>query len=324
MVVGPEDPLALGLGDVLQKEGIACFGPGKQGAQIEADKKWAKDFMLRHGIPTARYESFTDTDKAKAFIKRWVVDPSSRLMWYKTQIPLSSAPYPALVVKAAGLAAGKGVVVAANVEEACQAVDEILGQLKYGQAGATLVVEELLEGEEISVLAFTDGKSVRAMLPAQDHKRLGNGDSGPNTGGMGAYCPCPLISQPALELVQKAVLERAVQGLAKERITYQGVLYAGLMLTRDGPRVLEFNCRFGDPETQVILPLLETDLFDVMEACCSGKLDKLTLQWRIGVSAVGVILASAGYPETSTKGCLITGMALGIFKIILIIYLYLF
>ncbi|KAH8409950.1 hypothetical protein KR009_001703 [Drosophila setifemur] len=288
VVVGPEDPLSLGLGDVLQKEGIACFGPGKQGAQIEADKKWAKDFMLRHGIPTARYESFTDTENAKAFIR--------------------NAPYQALVVKAAGLAAGKGVVVAANVEEACQAVDEILGQLKYGQAGATLVVEELLEGEEISVLAFTDGKCVRAMLPAQDHKRLGNGDSGPNTGGMGAYCPCPLISQPALELVQRAVLERAVQGLIKERITYQGVLYAGLMLTRDGPRVLEFNCRFGDPETQVILPLLESDLFDVMQACCSGQLEKHALQWRTGVSAVGVILASAGYPETSTKGCLITGM----------------
>lgn len=288
VVVGPEDPLALGLGDVLQKEGVACFGPGKQGAQIEADKKWAKDFMLRHGIPTARYESFTDTEKAKAFIR--------------------SASYQALVVKAAGLAAGKGVVVAANVDEACQAVDEILGDLKYGQAGATLVVEELLEGEEISVLAFTDGKSVRPMLPAQDHKRLGNGDSGPNTGGMGAYCPCPLISQPALELVQRAVLERAVQGLIKERINYQGVLYAGLMLTRDGPRVLEFNCRFGDPETQVILPLLETDLFEVMEACYSGQLEKLPLQWRSGVSAVGVVLASAGYPETSTKGCVITGL----------------
>ncbi|XP_017151161.1 trifunctional purine biosynthetic protein adenosine-3 [Drosophila miranda] len=288
VVVGPEEPLALGLGDVLQKEGIPCFGPSRQGARIEADKKWAKDFMLRHGIPTARYESFTDTNKAKAFIR--------------------SAPYQALVVKAAGLAAGKGVVVAANVDEACQAVDEILGDLKYGQAGATLVVEELLEGEEISVLAFTDGKSVRAMLPAQDHKRLGNGDTGPNTGGMGAYCPCPLISQPALELVQRAVLERAVQGLNKERITYQGVLYAGLMLTRDGPRVLEFNCRFGDPETQVILPLLETDLFEVMQVCCSGQLDRLPLQWRSGVSAVGVVLASAGYPETSTKGCLITGL----------------
>ncbi|EDW12043.1 trifunctional purine biosynthetic protein adenosine-3 [Drosophila mojavensis] len=288
VVIGPEDPLALGLGDVLQKAGIACFGPGKQGAQIEADKKWAKDFMLRHGIPTARYESFTDVNKAKKFIR--------------------SAPYAALVVKAAGLAAGKGVVVAANVEEACQAVDEILGQLKYGQAGATLVVEELLEGEEVSVLAFTDGKTIQAMLSAQDHKRLGNGDTGPNTGGMGAYCPCPLISKQALELVQRAVLERAIKGLQQERIAYQGVLYAGLMLTRDGPRVLEFNCRFGDPETQVILPLLESDLFEVMQACCKGQLEQLTLQWRSGLSAVGVIMASAGYPETSTKGSVITGL----------------
>ncbi|ALC40419.1 ade3 [Drosophila busckii] len=291
VAVGPEDPLSLGLGDVLAKAGVACFGPGKQGAQIESDKKWAKDFMLRHGIPTARYESFTDVAKAKKFIR--------------------SAPYAALVVKAAGLAAGKGVVVAANVEEACQAVDEILGQLKYGQAGATLVIEELLEGEEVSVLAFTDGKSVQAMLPAQDHKRLGNGDAGPNTGGMGAYCPCPLISKQALELVQRAVLERAVKGLAQERIPYQGVLYAGLMLTPDGPRVLEFNCRFGDPETQVILPLLETDLFVVMHACCNGELHNLSLQWRSNLSAVGVIMASAGYPETSTKGCRITGMPTG-------------
>ncbi|TDG46146.1 hypothetical protein AWZ03_007488 [Drosophila navojoa] len=288
VVIGPENPLALGLGDVLQKAGIACFGPGKQGAQIEADKKWAKEFMLRHGIPTARYESFTDVNKAKKFIR--------------------SAPYAALVVKAAGLAAGKGVVVAANVEEACQAVDEILGQLIYGQAGATLVVEELLEGEEVSVLAFTDGKTIQAMLPAQDHKRLGNGDTGPNTGGMGAYCPCPLISKQALELVQRAVLERSIKGLQQERIAYQGVLYAGLMLTPDGPRVLEFNCRFGDPETQVILPLLESDLFEVMQACCRGQLEQLTLRWRSGLSAVGVIMASAGYPESATKGCVITGL----------------
>ncbi|EDW63275.1 trifunctional purine biosynthetic protein adenosine-3 [Drosophila virilis] len=288
VVVGPEDPLALGLGDVLQKAGIACFGPGKQGAQIEADKKWAKDFMLRHGIPTARYESFTDVNKAKKFIR--------------------NAPYRALVVKAAGLAAGKGVVVAAHEDEACAAVDEILGRLKYGEAGSTLVVEELLEGEEVSVLAFTDGKTIQAMLPAQDHKRLCDGDTGPNTGGMGAYCPCPLISKQALELVQRAVLERAIKGLGQERIAYQGVLYAGLMLTRDGPRVLEFNCRFGDPETQVILPLLDSDLYEVMQACCTGKLDKISLQWRSSLTAVGVIMASAGYPETSTKGSRILGL----------------
>lgn len=210
-------------------------------------------------------------------------------------------------MKATGLAAGKGVVVAANVDEACEAVDSILGQKKYGAAGATVVVEELLEGEEISLLAFTDGKTVLPMQPAQDHKRLRNGDEGPNTGGMGAYCPCPLISKPTLELVQRAVLERAVNGLAQERISYRGVLYAGLMLTRDGPRVLEFNCRFGDPETQVILPLLQSDLFEIMLACCTGELNKLTLQWRNGLSAVGVCLASAGYPETATKGCRISG-----------------
>lgn len=211
------------------------------------------------------------------------------------------------MVKAAGLAAGKGVVVAAHEDEACAAVDEILGRLKYGEAGSTLVVEELLEGEEVSVLAFTDGKTIQAMLPAQDHKRLCDGDTGPNTGGMGAYCPCPLISKQALELVQRAVLERAVKGLGQERIAYQGVLYAGLMLTRDGPRVLEFNCRFGDPETQVILPLLDSDLYEVMQACCTGKLDKISLQWRSSLNAVGVIMASAGYPETSTKGSRILG-----------------
>lgn len=286
--VGPEEPLALGLGDVLRQAGIKCFGPGKQGAQIEADKKWSKDFMIRHGIPTARYETFTDVIKAKKFIR--------------------SAPYAALVVKAAGLAAGKGVVVAENADEACQAVDEILGNLKFGQAGETLVVEELLEGEEISLLAFTDGNTIQAMLPAQDHKRIGNGDTGPNTGGMGAYCPCPLISKQALELVQRAVLERAIKGLSQERVCYQGVLYAGLMLTPDGPRVLEFNCRFGDPETQVILPLLKSDLFDVMQSCCNGTLNKLTLQWFNNLSAVGVVVASAGYPETSTKGYVIKGL----------------
>ncbi|XP_065358173.1 trifunctional purine biosynthetic protein adenosine-3 [Calliphora vicina] len=288
VVVGPEDPLANGLGDVLKTAGIRCFGPGKQGAQIEADKKWAKDFMLRHNIPTARYETFVDCDKAKEFIL--------------------NAPYKALVVKAAGLAAGKGVVVAANPSEACQAVDEILGAKKYGSAGETLVIEELLTGEEVSVLAFVDNNTVQAMLPAQDHKRLLEKDQGPNTGGMGAYCPCPLISSEALELVKKEVLQRAVDGLKKEGIDYKGVLYAGLMLTPDGPKTLEYNCRFGDPETQVILPLLDSDLYEVMSACCDNKLAEVPLKWRSGVSAVGVIMASAGYPETSTKGCVIEGI----------------
>uniref|UniRef100_A0A1I8QFD9 Trifunctional purine biosynthetic protein adenosine-3 n=1 Tax=Stomoxys calcitrans TaxID=35570 RepID=A0A1I8QFD9_STOCA len=288
VIVGPEDPLAMGLGDVLQSAGIACFGPGLKGAQIEADKKWAKDFMLRHNIPTARYESFTDCDKAKEFIKK--------------------APYKALVVKAAGLAAGKGVVVAPNIQTACQAVDEILGDKKYGSAGETLVVEELLTGEEVSVLAFVDNHCVQPMLPAQDHKRLKEKDQGPNTGGMGAYCPCPLISEQDLEMVKRDVLQKAVDGLRAEGIDYKGVLYAGMMLTPQGPRVLEFNCRFGDPETQVILPMLDSDLYEVMAACCSNQLKNVSLKWKTGLHAVGVVMASAGYPETSTKGCVIKGI----------------
>lgn len=182
-----------------------------------------------------------------------------------------------------------------------------MGAKKYGSAGETLVIEELLTGEEVSVLAFVDNNTVQAMLPAQDHKRLKEKDQGPNTGGMGAYCPCPLISAEALEVVKKEVLQRAVDGLKNEGIDYKGVLYAGLMLTPDGPKTLEFNCRFGDPETQVILPLLESDLYEVMSACCDNKLAEVPLKWRSNVSAVGVIMASAGYPETSTKGCVIEG-----------------
>lgn len=202
-MVGPEDPLADGLGDELRQAGVRCFGPGKRGARIEADKNWSKDFMHRHGIPTARYASFTSPAEAKAFIR--------------------SAPYAALVVKASGLAAGKGVIVADTIEQACAAVDEILGpDRRFGAAGEVVVVEERLTGEEVSVLAFVDSRTVRVMLPAQDHKRLQDEDRGPNTGGMGAYCPCPLIKPTDLELVVREVLQRAVDGLRKEGIPYQG------------------------------------------------------------------------------------------------------
>lgn len=211
-------------------------------------------------------------------------------------------------------------------EDACKAVDTILGDKKYGSAGSTIVVEEKLTGEEISVsvialkqslnffqnrlsqlLAFVDGTTVKVMLPAQDHKRLGNDDSGPNTGGMGAYCPCPLIGNAALADATKDILEQAVKGFLSSKITYRGVLYAGLMLTSTGPKALEFNCRFGDPETQVILPLLDSDLYVIMKACCEGRLADVDIKWKTGQSAVGVVMASAGYPETSTKGCEITG-----------------
>lgn len=290
MAVGPEDPLADGIADVLKASGIKCFGPSKQGAQIEADKAWSKAFMIRHNIPTARYESFTEAEKAKSYIR--------------------NAPFKALVVKASGLAAGKGVIVAENIEEACDAVDSILGDRAFGSAGDVVVVEELLSGEEVSVLAFVDSNSVRMLLPAQDHKRLKEDDRGPNTGGMGAYCPCPLISKHELNVVGEQVLQRAVDGLRQEGIEYNGILYAGMMLTEHGPKTLEFNCRFGDPETQVILPLLKSDLFELMVATSSNQLNKISqLEFENNRSTVGVIMASKGYPETSTKGCVIKGIS---------------
>ncbi|XP_063364139.1 trifunctional purine biosynthetic protein adenosine-3 [Cydia amplana] len=289
VLVGPEDPLANGIVDGLISHGLKVFGPTQAGAQIEASKDWSKGFMARHQIPTARYKSFTDAVAAKAFI--------------------NSANYPALVVKASGLAAGKGVVVAATKEEACQAVDDILTDAKYGAAGETVVVEELLEGEEVSVLAFTDGETVSMMPPAQDHKRLGDGDTGPNTGGMGAYCPCPLITPDQLLDVKDQVLQRAVDGLKAEGIKYVGVLYAGMMITKSGPMTLEFNCRFGDPETQILMTLMETDLYTVLKACVDGTLKQLQVTWNTKLSSVGVVIASKGYPETSTKGCVISGLA---------------
>ncbi|KAM3962620.1 trifunctional purine biosynthetic protein adenosine-3 Gart [Aphomia sociella] len=288
VVIGPEDPLDDGIVDALTSYGLQCFGPTKAGAQIEANKEWSKKFMDKYQIPTARYKSFTDAASAKEFI--------------------NTATYPALVVKASGLAAGKGVVVAATKEEACQAVDEILSEAKFGDAGQTVVVEELLEGDEVSVLAFTDGETVSLLPPAQDHKRIGDGDTGPNTGGMGAYSPCPLITPDQLLDVKDQVLQRAVDGLKAEGIKYVGILYAGMMITKSGPMTLEFNCRFGDPETQVLMTLLESDLYNIMKACVNGTLKQIQVTWNTKLSAVGVVIASKGYPETSTKGCVISGL----------------
>lgn len=288
VVVGPEAPLAAGLADSLEAAGISCFGPKASAAQIEADKEWSKKFMIRHSIPTAKFSSFTNSDEAKAFIE--------------------SADFNALVVKASGLAAGKGVVVGSDSDEALAAVDMMMRDNKLGHAGDTVVIEELLEGEEVSVLGFSDGTTVKLLLPSQDHKRVFNGDNGPNTGGMGAYCPCPLIDDDLLEWVRIHVLQKTIDGMRKENIPFVGVLYAGLMLTKDGPKVLEFNCRFGDPEAEVILPLLETDLYQIMKACCSGTLNSIELKWSVGVCTVGVVMCSRGYPETSTKGSVITGL----------------
>ncbi|XP_040283811.1 trifunctional purine biosynthetic protein adenosine-3-like isoform X1 [Bufo bufo] len=289
VVVGPEAPLAAGLVDDLMAAGVRCFGPTAKAAQLEASKSFSKDFMIRHGIPTAKYKSFTDPKEACDFIK--------------------SADFRALVVKASGLAAGKGVVVAASKEEACKAVNEIMQDKAFGEAGDTVVVEELLEGEEVSCLCFTDGLTVAPIPPAQDHKRLEDGDQGPNTGGMGAYCPAPQISKDLLDEIRETVLQRTVNGIREEGTPYVGVLYAGLMLTKDGPKVLEFNCRFGDPECQVILPLLQSDLYEVIQATIDGRLAGSMPVWLEDYAAVTVVMASGGYPGSYNKGLEITGLS---------------
>jgi phosphoribosylamine--glycine ligase/phosphoribosylaminoimidazole synthetase len=286
VVVGPEVPLAAGLADRLTEAGIACFGPTAAAAELEASKAFAKSFMERHHIPTAEAREFIDADIAKA----WVNDRG---------VPM--------VVKASGLAAGKGVVVPDSVEGSCAAIDLILGGA-FGTAGDSLIVEERLSGDEVSVLAFTDGTSVAVMPPAQDHKRIGEGDSGPNTGGMGAYAPAPALKD--IDAIVEQILLPAGRGMAAEDRRFVGVLYAGLMMTEDGPKVLEFNCRFGDPETQVLLPLLDTDLLRIFDACVNGTLDTLPVRWKAG-SALTVVAASPGYPASSTKGLTISGADTG-------------
>ncbi|PNW38695.1 UNVERIFIED_CONTAM: phosphoribosylamine--glycine ligase [Euhalothece sp. KZN 001] len=283
VIVGPEVPLAKGIRDTLQEASIAVFGPRQAGAQIEASKWWAKALMLELGIPTATGETFTDATHAKAYVSE------------------QTAP---IVVKADGLAAGKGVTVAATREEAYRAIDAL-----FTAETEQVVVEECLTGEEISVLAVTDGITVRPLLPAQDHKRIGEGDTGANTGGMGVYAPAPLMNPTLMTQVIETVLQPTIEGLRERGIDYQGVLYAGLMITPQGEiKVLEFNCRFGDPETQAILPLLETPLDRIILACLEKRLDQLPpLIWS-RKKALCVVAASQGYPGTYEKGKAITGI----------------
>ncbi|MEA5535749.1 phosphoribosylamine--glycine ligase [Crocosphaera sp. XPORK-15E] len=283
VVVGPEIPLSLGITDYLQGFGLKVFGPTQAGAQIESSKSWAKTLMAEAGIAIAQGESFTDAQAAKAYIAQ------------------QGAP---IVVKADGLAAGKGVIVANTVAEAQAAVDSLVID-----GFSLIVVEECLIGEEVSILALTDGLTVRPLVPAQDHKRIGEGDTGPNTGGMGAYAPAPIATPALLQRVQREILEPTVAALRQRGIDYRGVLYAGLMVSPDGdPKVLEYNCRFGDPETQAVLPLLETPLDELLLACVEQRLESLPpLQWYSG-SAVCVVIASGGYPGDYEKGKLITGI----------------
>jgi phosphoribosylamine---glycine ligase len=287
IVVGPEVPLAAGITDYLQQQGLTVFGPNQAGAQIEASKAWAKELMRDANIPTAIAATFTDCAEAIAYIK--------------TQ----GAP---IVIKADGLAAGKGVTVAETVDEAIAAVEAAFGGT-FGEAGNRVVIEECLQGQEVSILAITDGVTIRPLLPAQDHKRIGDGDTGANTGGMGAYAPAPLVTPALMTRIQQEVLEPAIATLSKRGIDYRGVLYAGLMITPAGdPKVIEFNCRFGDPETQVVIPLLETPLETVMLACTQGKLAELPpLTWKTGAAAC-VVIAAGGYPEKYRKGLPISGI----------------
>lgn len=284
VVIGPEAPLVVGVADAVRAAGIPCFGPGAEGAQMEGSKKFSKELMARAGIPTAAYGSFTDEASALAYVSE------------------QGAP---IVVKADGLAAGKGVIVAATLEEAEDAVRECF-QGAFGAAGSTVVVEECLTGPECSLLAFTDGKTVLPMATAQDHKRALEGDKGPNTGGMGVYSPVPIVTEDELVAMKQVMLDTVAE-LAAEGIDYRGCLYGGFMLTNDGPKVLEFNARFGDPETQVILPRLKNDLVEVMLACAEGRLDEVELAWR-DEWAVAVVLTSAGYPGSYEKGKVITGI----------------
>ncbi len=285
-VVGPEVCLAAGVVDVFQQQGLKIFGPTRAAAEIESSKAYAKELMKKYAIPTANYETFTEAAAAKNYIRR------------------QGAP---IVVKADGLAAGKGVVVAQTVNEACQAVDAMLADQTFGEAGSRVVIEECLSGEEASVLAFTDGYTIFPMTPAQDHKRVFDGDQGPNTGGMGTYAPAPIVTPEITQWITDHVLQPTIDALRAEGRCYVGCLYAGLMLTEQGPKVIEFNARFGDPETQVVLPLLKTDLVTVMEHCTQGSLKDIRVEWRSG-ACVCVVLASGGYPGTYQTGQEILGL----------------
>jgi phosphoribosylamine--glycine ligase len=284
-IVGPEAPLCAGIVDILQTCGLRIFGPNQHAARLEGSKVFAKQFLLKYNIPTATAAIFTDANAARAHLRK------------------VGAP---IVVKADGLAAGKGVIVASSVEEAERAVAEIMEEKVFGAAGAQIVIEECLRGEELSVMALVDGQSLRMLASAQDHKRALDGDRGPNTGGMGAYSPTPVLDRK-LDARVADIFQRTLAGLQAEGIEYRGVLYAGLMITERGPLVLEFNCRFGDPETQVVLPRLESDLIDAVEATIDGSLDRLKLAWK-SEAAVCVVMAAGGYPGPYERGRPIAGL----------------
>ena len=285
-VVAPDDPLALGAVDALTEAGIPCFGPDKKAAVIEASKAFSKDLMKKYGIPTAKYELFTDADAACAYIEA------------------QGAP---IVVKADGLALGKGVVVAQTVEEAKAAVRSMIEDKAFGQSGARVVIEEFMEGPEVSVLSFTDGETVVPMVSSMDHKCALDGDKGPNTGGMGTIAPNPCYTEKIADECMQTIFLPTIRAMKAEGRPFKGVIYFGLMLTADGPKVVEYNARFGDPETQPILSMLDTDLMDIFQACVDGTLDQVDVKWKPG-AACCIVLASGGYPVEYKKGYPISGL----------------
>ena len=285
-IIGPEIPLVMGIVDAFAKEGLRCFGPSKEAAQLEASKSFTKNFLARHSIPTADYQVFSDVAPAIAYIKD------------------QGTP---IVVKADGLAAGKGVIVAMTEQEAIIAVEDMLSGNAFGEAGHSVVIEEFMTGEEASFIVMVDGENILTLATSQDHKARDNGDKGPNTGGMGAYSPAPVVTAEVHARIMAEVIEPTVKGMAADGRPYTGFLYAGLMIDSDGsPRVVEYNCRFGDPETQPILMRLQSDLIPLCEAALDGRLNTVDAQWDKR-AAVGVVLAAGGYPEAYRKGDVITG-----------------
>lgn len=286
-VVGPEAPLSKGIVDRFRAAGLRCFGPTQEAAQLESSKAFAKDFLARHQIATAEYANFTEVEPAIAYIRA------------------KGAP---IVIKADGLAAGKGVILAQTEDEAITAVQDMLAGNAFGAAGSRVVIEEFLVGEEASFIVMVDGEHVLAMASSQDHKARDNGDKGPNTGGMGAYSPAPVVTPAMHERIMQEVIYPTVRGMTKDGIPYTGFLYAGVMITADGaPKVLEFNCRFGDPETQPIMARLQSDFVDLLEAALDERLDQVTADWD-SRAALGVVLAAGGYPDSYAKGSVIHGL----------------
>ena len=286
-IIGMDDPLAGGIVDVFEARGLRVFGPRKRAAILEASKAFSKDLMKKYGIPTASYETFTKLEEAKEYLKK-----------------LGKFP---VVLKASGLALGKGVLICEDLESALAGADAIMGEKKFGQAGDEMVVEEFLTGREVSVLTFVDGRHLKEMSSAQDYKRAGDGDTGLNTGGMGNISPNPGYTEEIRKVCQETIFQPTVDAMRREGREFKGVIFFGLMLTEDGPKVLEYNCRFGDPEAQVVLPRMENDLIDVIEACIDGTLDQVELRFRKEI-CVCVVLASGGYPSSYEKGKEIHGL----------------